>query len=152
MTITLTNRPATRMTSDAPALRLRGLTKTYPGAGGELSILRGVNLDLHRGDAIAVIGPSGSGKSTLLYTIGVLDAPTAGEITVLGEAPHQLSLKDQAAFRNRHVGFVFQDHHLLPQCTVLENVLVRRSPRRQPPKTRSIAPAGCWTASASRRD
>jgi len=112
------------MTSDAPALRLRGLTKTYPGAGGELSILRGVNLDLHRGDAIAVIGPSGSGKSTLLYTIGVLDAPTAGEITVLGEAPHQLSLKDQAAFRNRHVGFVFQDHHLLPQCTVLENVLV----------------------------
>jgi lipoprotein-releasing system ATP-binding protein len=107
-----------------PALQIRQLTKTYPGIDGGLSILRGVSLDLNRGDAIAVIGPSGSGKSTLLYMLGVLDAPTSGEITLLGEQPQRLSPKEQAAFRNRHVGFVFQDHHLLPQCTVLENVLV----------------------------
>ena len=107
-----------------PALRLRGVTKTYPGVDGGLSILRGINLELDRGAAVAIVGPSGSGKSTLLYTLGVLDAPTAGEFTLLGEQPHRLSAKGQAAFRNRHVGFVFQDHHLLPQCTVLENVLV----------------------------
>jgi lipoprotein-releasing system ATP-binding protein len=112
------------MTTTGPAVQIRQLTKTYPGADGGLSILRGVTLDLSHGDAIAILGPSGSGKSTFLYMLGVLDTPTAGEIAILGEAPHRLPPREQAVFRNRHVGFVFQDHHLLPQCTVLENVLI----------------------------
>ncbi len=113
----------------AAALIIRGLTKTYPTPDGELRILEGVNLELPRGSAIAIIGPSGAGKSTLLYMLGALDTPTQGTITLLGEDPqgmnpHAMNPTEQAAFRNWHVGFVFQDHHLLPQCSVLENVLI----------------------------
>lgn len=113
------------MTAD---LDVQGLSKSYSTAGGELSILRGVDLQLQRGDAVAVTGPSGSGKSTLLYILGLLDPPTAGTVTLLGESPLGFDPRKQAAFRNRHVGFVFQDHHLLPQCTVLENVLLPTIP------------------------
>jgi len=91
---------------------------------GVLPILEDINLTLDRGDAMAIMGPSGSGKSTLLYLLGGLEPPTAGTITLDGENPYTLSEKDLASFRNRHIGFVFQDHHLLPQCTVLENVLL----------------------------
>jgi lipoprotein-releasing system ATP-binding protein len=90
--------------------------------------LRGVELQLQRGDAVAVTGPSGSGKSTFLYIAGLLDSPTAGDVAILGETPHRWDARKQAAFRNRHIGFVFQDHHLLPQCTVLENVLLPTIP------------------------
>lgn len=107
-----------------PALEIRGLSKSYPSAGGELSILHRVSLELERGAAVAIIGPSGAGKSTLLYVLGALDAPTEGTASLQGENPHAMTPAQQAAFRNRHVGFVFQDHHLLPQCTVLENVLI----------------------------
>lgn len=107
-----------------PALEVRGLSKSYPNAGGELPILQRVTLELDRGTAVAIIGPSGAGKSTLLYVLGALDAPTEGTVSLLGENPHAMTPAQQAAFRNRHVGFVFQDHHLLPQCTVLENVLI----------------------------
>lgn len=117
------------MTAD---LDVHGLAKTYAAAGGELSILRGVDLQLQRGDALAVTGPSGSGKSTLLYILGLLDQPTAGTVTILGETPLTFDPQKQAAFRNRHVGFVFQDHHLLPQCTVLENVLLPTIPGSEP--------------------
>lgn len=106
------------------ALQVQQLVKQFPAVNGSLEILCGVNLTLDRGQALAVTGPSGSGKSTLLYIIGVLDAPTSGEVRLLDQQPWKLSAVDQAAFRNKHIGFVFQDHHLLPQCTVLENVLI----------------------------
>jgi lipoprotein-releasing system ATP-binding protein len=101
-----------------------GLSKEYPTRAGPLPVLRGVDLTLARGDALAVTGPSGSGKSTLLHLLGTLDRPTAGRVTLDGTDPFALPEPELAAFRNRRVGFVFQDHHLLPQCSVLENVLV----------------------------
>ena len=113
------------MTDSTPAdLTLTNLTKEFSGASGTLSILRGVGLSLNRGDALAVTGPSGSGKSTLLYIVGTLDQATAGSVSILGTDPLTLSEPDQASFRNEHIGFIFQEHHLLPQCNVLENVLV----------------------------
>ena len=113
------------MTSTATAeLQVRDLTKTFHTAAGDLPILTGVNLELQPGNAIAVTGPSGSGKSTLLYIIGLLDQPTSGEVMILDQHPLQQSAAEQAAFRCRHLGFIFQDHHLFPQCTVLENVLL----------------------------
>ena len=99
------------------------VAKSYPTPRGELRILNGISLSLDRGDAVAIMGPSGSGKSTLLYILGALDAPTSGRVTLDGQDPHALGERAQAAFRNEHIGFVFQDHSLLPQCSVLENVL-----------------------------
>ncbi len=112
------------MNDQADDLRVSGLTKQFAGAAGTLDVLTGVNLTMQRGDAVVITGPSGSGKSTLLYIIGVLDEPTSGEVNVGGTMPLLLGAVEQAKFRNETVGFVFQDHHLLPQCTVLENVLI----------------------------
>jgi lipoprotein-releasing system ATP-binding protein len=98
--------------------------KEYPSPSGPLSILQGVSLSLEPGRAAAIMGPSGSGKSTLLYILGALEAPTCGSVTLNGQDPYQLGERELARFRNRQVGFVFQDHCLLPQCSVLENVLV----------------------------
>jgi lipoprotein-releasing system ATP-binding protein len=106
------------------ALQVRGLTKDYPTRGGPLAVLRGIDLDLAEGQALAVMGPSGSGKSTLLYILGTLDRPTAGTVRLQDADPFALPERALAAFRNRTLGFVFQDHHLLPQCTALENVLI----------------------------
>jgi lipoprotein-releasing system ATP-binding protein len=89
-----------------------------------LSVLSGVSLSLGPGDAAAIMGPSGSGKSTLLYLLGALEPPTSGTITLDGRNPFQLDAGSLATFRNEQIGFVFQDHCLLPQCTVLENVLI----------------------------
>ncbi len=100
------------------------LTKRFTGAAGELDVLSGVDLQLKRGDAAAITGPSGSGKSTLLYIIGTLDEPTNGTLSVLGENPFNMDGSQLAAYRNKNIGFIFQDHHLLPQCSVLENVLI----------------------------
>ena len=86
-------------------------------------MLSGISFSLSHGDAVSIMGPSGSGKSTLLYILGALEPPTSGSVTLTGRNPFQLPEKELAAFRNREVGFVFQDHYLLPQCTVLENVL-----------------------------
>jgi lipoprotein-releasing system ATP-binding protein len=104
-------------------LNAHAITKSYPTPRGELSILTGASLELTRGDAVAIMGPSGSGKSTLLYILGALEPPTSGTVTLDDMDPYQLSESEQAAFRNRRIGFVFQDHSLLPQCSVLENVL-----------------------------
>ena len=99
------------------------VSKVYNTPRGDLPILSGVSLSLARGDAIAITGPSGSGKSTLLYILGALDPPSSGTVTLEGQDPFALREPQQAAFRNQHIGFVFQDHSLLPQCSVLENVL-----------------------------
>jgi lipoprotein-releasing system ATP-binding protein len=99
------------------------ISKSYPTPRGELPILKDVSLEVDRGGAVAIMGPSGSGKSTLLYILGALDPPSAGTISLEGEDPFALDERAQAAFRNRRIGFVFQDHSLLPQCSVLENVL-----------------------------
>ncbi len=105
-------------------LTVRDLSKKYESGAGTLTILDGVSLELARGDAVCVLGPSGSGKSTLLFILGALEPPTSGQVTLAGQDPFALSEAKRAAFRNRNVGFVFQDHCLLPQCSVLENVLL----------------------------
>lgn len=110
--------------SPSNGLEVRGLSKSFIGPTGELTILKSADLTLHPGDSLAVTGPSGSGKSTLLYCLGTLDRPTTGEISIAGENPSSLDPNDLARFRNSKIGFVFQDHHLLPQLNVLENVLV----------------------------
>ena len=104
-------------------LNVSNVTKTYSTPRGDLPILEGVSLSLNRGQAAAIMGPSGSGKSTLLYILGALDPPTSGRVTIDGVDPYSLGEREQAAFRNERIGFVFQDHSLLPQCSVLENVL-----------------------------
>jgi lipoprotein-releasing system ATP-binding protein len=105
-------------------LVVTNVTKQFPTRGEGLTVLRGVSLACELGENVAILGPSGSGKSTLLHILGTLDRPTAGTVTLGGEDPFQLNEAGVASFRNRHVGFVFQDHHLLPQLSVLENVLI----------------------------
>ncbi len=105
-------------------LSVEHLHKSFPTRSGELSILRDVSLHMNAGDALAILGPSGSGKSTFLHILGTLDRPTSGTYHLDEDEPFKLDDKALARFRNLNVGFIFQDHHLLPQCTVLENVLV----------------------------
>jgi len=105
-------------------LEAANLSKSYPSPAGDLTVLRDVSLTLAPGDSACVMGPSGSGKSTLLYIVGGLEPPTSGTVRLDGKNPYALSPEALAAFRNREIGFVLQDHCLLPQCTVLENVLV----------------------------
>jgi len=120
-------------------LSVVNLRKEYPTPGDPLVIIRDVSFSLNHGslnhgsldhgslnggEALAIMGPSGSGKSTLLYIIGALEPPTSGTVSVNGQNPFSLDAAGVAAFRNRQVGFIFQDHHLLPQCSALENVLI----------------------------
>ena len=107
-----------------PDLVVENVTKTYATRGEPLAVLRGVSLSLDRGGNLAILGPSGCGKSTLLHIIGTLDTPTAGRVMLDGRDPCALDEPRLAAFRNHEIGFVFQEHYLLPQCSVLENVLV----------------------------
>lgn len=103
---------------------MHSVTRTFDAPGGPISILKNVSLKVLSGSAVAIRGPSGCGKSTLLYLAGTLDQPTTGLIEILGENPWRLSSERLASFRNQHIGFIFQDHQLLPQCSVLENVLL----------------------------
>jgi ABC-type lipoprotein export system ATPase subunit len=114
------------MMESATLLELQDVSRSYAAAGGEstLTILSGVNLVLAAGRRMAVVGPSGSGKSTLLNIMGTLDRPSSGRVLLEGRDLAGLPEQDLSAVRNRSIGFVFQDHHLLPQCTVLENVLI----------------------------
>jgi len=106
------------------SLSVQNLDKDYPTRSGPLKVLAGVNLKVERGESLAIMGPSGSGKSTLLHILGTLDTPTRGKVSLDGIDPFDLPEPKLAAFRNRRIGFVFQDHHLLPQCSVLENVIL----------------------------
>ncbi|MCA9247483.1 MAG: ABC transporter ATP-binding protein [Planctomycetales bacterium] len=105
-------------------LEVRDVCKQFATRGEALRVLDGVSLDLSRGENAAILGPSGSGKSTLLQIIGTLDSPTSGSVRLEGQDPFALDEPALASFRNSQIGFVFQDHHLLPQCSVLENVLI----------------------------
>jgi lipoprotein-releasing system ATP-binding protein len=105
-------------------LAVENLGKSYPTRAEPLVVLRDVSFSLDRGDSMSIVGRSGSGKSTLLQILGTLDAPTTGAVRLDGQDPFALSEPALAAFRNRHIGFVFQEHHLLPQLSVLENVLI----------------------------
>jgi lipoprotein-releasing system ATP-binding protein len=107
-----------------PDLIAHELAREFPTRSGPLVVLRGISLELSEGQNLAVLGPSGCGKSTLLQILGTLDQPTSGTLTLGGEDPFRLAEPELADFRNRRIGFIFQDHHLLPQCSVLENVLV----------------------------
>ena len=105
-------------------LRARGLNKSFSSGWGELCVLSGVDLDVRRGELVAVMGASGAGKSTLLHILGTLETPTKGELEIADTDVFSLSEIALARFRNRHIGFVFQHHHLLPEFTALENALM----------------------------
>ena len=105
-------------------LEVLGVSKHYPTPAGPVVVLSEIDLRLDAGDSVSIVGPSGSGKSTLLHILGALEPPSAGSVRLNGTDPYALDDRQLAAFRNRQVGFVFQDHHLLPQCNVLENVLI----------------------------
>jgi len=116
-------RAAHEAVADAsPVLEARQLVKTFSDAGRNVEVLRGVELNVAKGDRIAIIGSSGSGKTTLLQLIGGLDQPTSGEVRVAGESMSTLRDSDRGRLRNRALGFVYQFHHLLPEFTALENV------------------------------
>ena len=104
-------------------LKVENLSKEYFTPAGSLRIVSDVSLSLPPGSAVSIMGPSGSGKSTLLYMLGALEPPSSGSVTLKGQNPFLLNPKQLAAFRNQQIGFVFQDHCLLPQCSVIENVL-----------------------------
>ena len=104
-------------------LTVENISKEYAAPRGTLKILSDVSFSLARGEAASIMGPSGSGKSTLLYVLGALEPPTSGTVTLDGQNPFQLKARELAAFRNKQIGFIFQDHCLLPQCSVIENVL-----------------------------
>ncbi len=111
-------------------LELRNISKKYeiPSGEGQTTILRDISLQITQGESVAVVGPSGSGKSTLLNIIGALDKPTSGVVTFAGKNLADLDDAELSQIRNREIGFVFQLHHLLPQCTVFENVLIPTIP------------------------
>lgn len=118
-----------------PLIELTNLSKSYtdPGSGARVPVLRGINLTIEQGESLAIVGPSGCGKSTLLNILGTLDTPDEGGIVFDGESLAHSTPKQLAAVRSQKIGFIFQLHHLMPQCSVLENVLLPTLALAQPP-------------------
>ena len=118
----------------SPVVEARGLDKAFGAGAGRISVLRGLDLEVGKGEMVAITGRSGVGKTTLLHVLGALDRPDGGSLRLAGEEVAQLAERDAAAFRNRNVGFVFQHHHLLPELSAVENaslpLRIRRAPRR----------------------
>ena len=101
-------------------IQLQGITKSF----GSLQVLRGIDLNIDKGEIVSIVGPSGAGKTTLLQNMGTLDAPDSGTVTIDGTLVSRMKEKELSAFRNKHIGFVFQFHQLLPEFTALENVMI----------------------------
>ena len=123
-----------------PLLQLQNVSKRYdsPESGEHLEVLRNVTFEVGRGSSLSIVGPSGSGKSTLLNLIGTLERPTSGTVVLSGREVSRLDDKELAALRNQKIGFVFQSHYLLPQCSVLENVLMPTLPDKARRKDRTV--------------
>ncbi len=130
----------------APILAVEDLTRKFVKNGTVVEVLKGLNLTIHRGDSLAIVGLSGAGKSTLLNILGALDQPTTGRVLFKGDDIFQWNERRRAIFRNRNIGFVFQSHHLLPEFTSLENAMMpaliqRMSPRRAGEKAAALLTA-----------
>ena len=124
-----------------PFLKLQNVSKSYDSVlnAPPVRVLDAISLEIQAGESVAIVGPSGSGKSTLLNIIGTLDRPTDGQVLFQGEDLGKWNERELAAFRHLRLGFIFQSHHLLPQCTVLENVLVPTLAAPQTPARRRDA-------------
>ena len=125
-----------------PTLEAIELRKVYQTLTEEIVVLESVSFSMNAGGNLAIVGPSGSGKSTLLQILGTLDAPTSGTVRIGGQDPYQLNENQQARFRNERIGFIFQDHHLLPQLSALENVLLPTLALAKKPDEAQVRAAG----------